>query len=391
MASIRTSLEVYHMKQEVVTSHGQNTERTVEDLISQLKQPLGQYSAVIFSASVAYDFPALAAQIKEKFPQAEVIGTSTSGEISQNGFAKQSVVLTALSCSKTKFSGVLLSGVDKFPITQRADIERAAEKRGIRINNSLSHKDAFALTFVNGLCNAEEALLSLFYAVIKNDQFVIAGGSAGDDLQFKQTFVSYNGKTVSDGAVILFVKTMCAFDIRKENIFKPTGTRLTITEADTYSRKIISIDGMNPRKRYAESLGLSESQVGDAALSHPFGRVFGGNTFITSIAGFNADGTINMYSRVLTNSTLDVLELLPIEEKTSMTCDNIMQTIPDAGCVLLVNCILRTIIFEQQKICPKLISQYHAKISQFAGFSSYGEQIGRINSNQTLVTIAIGE
>src|SRR5574344_1210530 len=163
MASIRTSLEVYHMKQEVVTSHGQNTERTVEDLISQLKQPLGQYSAVIFFASVAYDFPALAAQIKEKFPQAEVIGTSTSGEISQNGFAKQSVVLTALSCSKTKFSGVLLSGVDKFPITQRADIERAAEKCGIRINNSLSHKDAFALTFVNGLCNAEEALLSLFY------------------------------------------------------------------------------------------------------------------------------------------------------------------------------------------------------------------------------------
>ncbi|MCI6799068.1 MAG: hypothetical protein MR970_06375 [Spirochaetia bacterium] len=70
---------------------------------------------------------------------------------------------------------------------------------------------------------------------------------------------------------------------------------------------------MNPRTRYAQLLGIPESKAGDAALTNPFGRVFGGHTFISSIAGFNDDGTINMYSRVLTNSTVEIMELVPIE------------------------------------------------------------------------------
>lgn len=67
---------------------------------------------------------------------------------------------------------------------------------------------------------------------------MIAGGSAGDDLKFQKTFASYNGTVVSDGAVILFVKTPLPFFIQKENIFKPTGSRTKITQADTRIRKI---------------------------------------------------------------------------------------------------------------------------------------------------------
>lgn len=101
------------------------------------------------------------------FCNAEVIGTTTSGEISNSGFTKNSIVLTALSCSRTRFSGIALDGVDKFPIVHKQELEDAARKIGIKCADPMSHKDAFAITFVNGLCNAEEALLSFFYSVIK--------------------------------------------------------------------------------------------------------------------------------------------------------------------------------------------------------------------------------
>ncbi|MFA6937951.1 MAG: FIST N-terminal domain-containing protein [Treponema sp.] len=379
------------MTQEVVKSSRAGSDEAVKELVSQLKKPLSEYKAVLFFASSSYEFAEMSVQIKQNFPNAEVIGTSTSGEISNYGFAKNSVVLTALTCTKTQFAGFILHDVDKYPITQKNSILDAARKCGIMLESTESHKNSFAITFVNGLCNAEEALLSLLYAFIKDDKFIVAGGSAGDDLKFKQTFVSYNGETVSNGAVVLFVKTYGSFDIRKENIFTPSGKLINITQADTYSRKIISLDGVNPKKRYAEALGLTESAISDAVLSHPFGRVFGGKMFISSIAGFNNDGTINMYSRVLPNSTVELLNPLVPEEIAKKTSESILQEIPKPDCVIVINCILRTIMFEQQNKTNLLLSNFKRTFPVFCGFSSYGEQIGKINSNQTLVTIAIGE
>lgn len=379
------------MKQEVIFSRQADTQSAVQELLSKLKNPPEKYNAVLFFASSDYDFSLLSDLLHKKFSGAEVIGTTTSGEISREGFTSRTIVLSALSCDKTKFSGVIFDGVDKFPIIHKKELEDAAGRIGIRCADPMSHKNAFAITFVNGLCNAEEALLSFFYAVIKNDDFIIAGGSAGDDLKFKKTFVSCNGKIVSDGAAILFVKTPLPFFIQKENIFKPTGKRTKITQADTYIRKIISLDGMNPRKRYAELLGIPEAKAESAALTNPFGRVFGGHTFISSIAGFNKDGTINMYSRVLPNSKVELMELVPIKEKIEESLDSALKEIPHPGCVLLINCILRTIIFQQQEICDQICRLYGSHGLDFAGFSSYGEQIGRINSNQTLVSIIIGE
>lgn len=379
------------MKQEVAFTSRLNVDEAIKEVEQQLTKATYDYSAVIFFASSEYNFQELSKKVKEKFPRAEVIGTSTSGEISASGFTKKTLVLTALTCNKTRFSGVIVEDVDKFPIIHKSEIESAITRCGIQIGSSSSHKDAFAITFVNGLCNAEEALLSLFYAIIKNDQFTIAGGSAGDDLKFKQTYVSYNGNTTSNGAVVLFVKTQCAFDIYKENIFKPSGKRIAITKADTYTRRIYQIDGKNAKQYYADCLNLPESSIENAILDHPFGRVFGGNMFISSLASFNGDGSINMYSRVLQNSSVELLDPENPTEIAEETCSILKEKIKNPGCVLIINCILRTISFEQKNLCSKMTELYKRTFPTFCGFSSYGEQIGRINSNQTFVSVIIGE
>lgn len=380
------------MEQEVVTTSVSGNAAIVADaLCSQLKKDPTTYNAVIFFASVKYDFAELSTELKNRFPKAEIIGTSTSGEISPKGFTTGSVVLTTISDSRTKFSGVIIDGVDKFPIVHKPAIEAAMAKNGIRPNDPESHRNSFAINFVNGLCNAEEAFLSLFYAIIGNDKFVVAGGSAGDDLQFKQTYVSYNGVTVSDGCALLFVTTALKFDIRKENIYKPSGKSIKITDADTKTRRVITINGKPAKQEYADAIGVPVSQLDNAVLDHPFGRVFGDYIYISSIAGFNPDNTVNMYCRILKDSEVDLLIPDDWEAMGKNTCKEIREEIRKPEFVLFINCILRTIYFGNLKAYEKLTRLYNDNFPVWCGFSSYGEQFGQINSNQTLVSIVIGE
>ena len=170
-----------------------------------------------------------------------------------------SIVLNAIydgTSGRSKFKGVLIDDADKFPMVHKKSIESAASSIGIQLSSPNCSRDAFAISLICGLLTAEEGILSLLYSIIKDPKFMIAGGSAGDDLKFKATSVSYNGKVSENGAVILFVKTSCKFKIYKENIFKRTGKTVMLTGVNPESHTVTSIDGQNPKKRYAQVVGF---------------------------------------------------------------------------------------------------------------------------------------
>ena len=376
------------MVQEIAISSNQNLDAALKEIMSQLKGS-HSYTAVIIFASICYDFPTLAEKMQELFPRSQVLGTSTSGEITTKGFSKKSLVVTTISDSSTKVSGVVIDDTDQFPIVHKAKIEDAARKVGISLHRTGANKDCFALTFINGLCNAEESSLALLNAVIGDREFVIAGGSAGDDLQFKQTYVSYNGEVVSHGAAVLFFKTQKKFIIKRENIFTPSGKRLRLSDVNIETRTVNTINKQNPKRMYAQALGISESEASKAVLSHPMGRSYGDDVFISSIANFNANGSIAMYCRVLPNSEVELmnpLDAVAIAEKTGR---EFQHEIANPGCVILINCILRTIGFEQQHLTGKIAEAWQKYFPAFCGFSSYGEQKDHLNFNQTLLALVI--
>lgn len=379
------------MVQDIAFTDKRDIDAALEDVYVQLRKG-NMYGAVIFYASTIYDFTILSQKLKNHFSNAEVIGTTTAGEISsKSGFTNNSLVVCGLSDNRTRFSGVLIDGADKFPIIHKSKIEAAARNCGILLKSQGANKDAFAFTFINGLCNAEEGVLSLLNSIIGDEDFIIAGGSSGDDCHFDKTYVSYNGEVATDGAAVLFVKTSCKFRIIKENIFKPTGKKVVLTEVIPETRTIVTIDGKNARRRYAEVLGISEASVENATIQHPLGRVYGGHIFISSMATFNRDGSVNMYSRVIKDSVVEVLEPVDEIEQTIKTCNEVIEEIPNPGCVLFVNCVYRTIQFNQRHLFEKVAETWKKYFKKFCGFSSYGEQIGRQNSNQTLVAVIIEE
>lgn len=379
------------MKQEVAQTSFLAVDRAVEDILSKLSKKAADYDAVVFFASSNYDFARLSVELKKVFTNAEVIGTSSYGEISPKGFTKQTLLVGALSCRKTRFAGVLVENVNRFPIIDRAKIEAAAARCGIALNSKTSHKDAFALTFIDGISYAEETFLSLFYAIIKNDDFIIAGGSAGDDYKFQQTYVSYNGQTALHGAVVLFIKTTCAFDVRAINPFTPTGKRMTITKADVTGRIIQEIDGKSAKRRYADALGVPENRAETVMDVHPLGRVFSGKIFNSSVIGFTPTGSVCVYTRVLPNTVLDVLEPGDGVKIVSDNFTEIHKKIPNPGCVFIINCLLCTTTFEKLNLCGNIAAAYKTAFPVFCGFSSFGEQIGKLNVNQTIISIVIGE
>lgn len=379
------------MEQEVVSTKLKDADAAAEDLARQLKNRPDSYKAVIFMAAISYDFDSLSKAIKQKFPASEVIGTSTAGEINRSGFQNDSVVLTTMSDYGTKVKGVLIENGSKYPVASKEEIERALGECGIRPGDVSSHKNAFAITFINGVFNAEETILSNFYSIIKDDDFKLAGGTAGYTGNEAKTFVSYNGKTTQDGAVMLFVKTPCKFDIRQEDIFNPTGKIVYVTRSDTVKRTIYEINHKSAKQAYAEQLGVSETQAEGMTFENPFGRHLNGAIHIAALAGFGSDKSISTFARIVPNSTLEMMHIGNAEEKCDETCAGILAAIPKPKFVLMMTCITRTMYFSRAALSGKIITKYQKSFPTFAGFSCYGEQIGRVHCNQTLVTVVIGE
>lgn len=379
------------MEQEVVSTRFKEPQGAADDLARQLKKNPDSYKAVIFMAAISYDFDALSKAIKEKFPHSEVIGTSTAGEISTQGFQNDSVVLTTMSDAGTRVKGVLIEKGSKYPVAFKDDIVHALNECGIYSGDVSSHKNAFAITFINGVFNAEETILSNFYSIIKDDDFKLAGGTAGFTGNEAKTFVSYNGNTTQDGAVMLFVKTPCKFDIRQEDIFNPTGKTVYVTKSDTVKRTIYEINRKPAKQVYAEKLGVSESQAEGMTFENPFGRHINEAIHIAALAGFGADRSISTFARIVPNSTLEMMHIGNAEEKCDETCSGILAAIPNPKFVLMMTCITRTMYFERANLSSKIIAKYQKSFPTFCGFSCYGEQIGKVHCNQTLVTVAIGE
>ncbi|MBR6913720.1 MAG: FIST C-terminal domain-containing protein [Treponema sp.] len=378
------------MEQEVVISRKPDVAGAVAELCGKLRRNPDSYQAVIFLAAITYDFALLSEKIKERFPKAEVIGTSTAGEITPDGFTNNSVVLTTMCDSSTKVKGFLVEHGSRYPVSSKARIESAIRECGIRANDANSGKDAFAIAFINGVFNAEESILTNFYSVVKNDYFPLAGGTAGFTGNDAKTFVSYNGKTTQDGAAFLLVKTKCKFDVRQEDIFNPTGKTMLVSEADVVNRTISKFDGKPAKSVYASKLGVSETEAESMTFENPFGRYLNGALHIAALAGFSPDKKISLFARVVPNSTLELMHIGDPLQKCDETCEGIRSALHPKF-TLLMTCITRTLAFERMRISDKIIQKYKSTFPTFAGFSAYGEQLGRIHCNQTLVSVVIGD
>lgn len=359
-----------------------------DEVIKQISQSAAKY--VVFFAGNNYDFELLSLKMKEAFPEAEVVGCTTAGEISKKCLTKNSLVAMSIESSDFITATTVIKDISTTPILSRDEVIRTFERTGANLENALNVKNMFCFTLMDGLSSGEEKVLSVINSIFKDVDFPLLGGSAGDGLDFKVTKVSYNGNVYTNAAIVTFIKTSHKFFIYKENIFKPLGKQMVVTKADIGKRVVYEFDNKPAAKYYAEQVGVPVGDLDKYFMTNPLGRKIGDKIWIASPFKINSDHSMQFYCRVLTNSVLEVLEPQDPIQVMKETIDKIKENIPDVKGIISVNCILRSLQFEQENIGQKMISPL-SELGPLVGFSSYGEQLNNNHLNQTLVLLALGE
>jgi len=102
------------------------------------------------------------------------------------------------------------------------------------------------------------------------DPMPIVGGSAGDDLEYKATWVFEGGKALS-GAAALLIFEMGGVPFRTFRLqdFAPISDYLVVTEADPVQRIVYELDGEPALDLYKRYLGAASAELPASGLSFP--------------------------------------------------------------------------------------------------------------------------
>lgn len=364
--------------------------KEVDAAFRELTTKLHQDPAlVLFFASTSYPFEQVTQLFHEQFPNAEVVGVTTTGEIGPHGFSEFSLVAQSYSQSFGKVKAFLMKDIEKYPIFDRQRLIEAASSIGIQTEAKNVEQQGLAYVFPVGLKAGEEKMLSVINSVFKYDGFPIFGGTAGDDAKFEVTKVSVNGEVSIAGGATVFMKPAVDFHIYKENIFESTGQKVKITKADAEKRIVYEINDRPAAEVYAELIGTTVQNLASQLSFHPIGRKFNDDFLIASPFEPLPDGSISFYCQVYEGAIVEILKPKDAVKEISRTLQHFEETFSELYGVLACNCILRKLQFANEGIFPALNKELE-KLPSLCGFSSYGEQLNKSQLNQTLLMIGFG-
>lgn len=362
-------------------------EKAVEELTNCLhKEP----RLLLYFASAAYDFKQLSQLFSQQYPNAQIVGVTTTGEIGPQGFSEFSISAQSYAEEFGKVEAVLMTDIVKYPIFDRQKLVHAAKKVGIQVNAKAVEKEGLAFVFPVGLQAGEEKMLSVVNSIFTEDGFPIFGGTAGDDAKFEKTYVSVNGETSSIGGAVIFIKPNVDFYIYKENTFKSTGKKVKITKANAENRIVYEMDGRPAAEVYANAIGVKRAELEKYWSLYPLGRKFNQDFYNASPFKVLANGATEFYCQVYEGAILEVLEPKDAVMEMEKTIRQFTQHFTELNGVLTCNCILRKLQFQDEKLFPKL-NEHLKQLPHLCGFSSYGEQLNKSQLNQTMLLIGFGK
>ena len=367
----------------IAHSANQNEKAAVEELKQRIYQE--EMHTVIFFCSPVYDLNKLAACLQASFP-CTVIGCTTSGEITSNGYFEKSIVAAGISGNDLKIRSFLIDPVNQFDLTQAEKLFKTVQSQVQQDGISADWKQ-FGFLLVDGLSMQEENLIASLYHQFYN--IPIFGGSAGDDLHFQSTSVYYDGRFISNAAVFSLFQTTLPFHVFKIQHFIPGKEKLVITESDPVNRKVMEINGEPAAEEYARILGLKIEELTPVVFStYPVILKIGGDYYVRSIQKVNDDGSLTFFCAIDDGLVLTVGHGQDMVDNLNEMLTDIHQNIPSASFILGCDCILRRLEILEKNHTQGILEQLRK--FNFIGFSTYGEQFNSIHVNQTLTGIAIG-
>lgn len=336
---------------------------------------------VFYFGSSKYDPQTLSSQMQQAFAKATVVGCTTAGEIASGQSLNDSVVAMSIGEEEVADAGVAVIEDVASPNAVPDALAKLEAHFKCPVS-SLDLQKHVGVILVDGLSGAEEKLMDKLGDC--TDLFIV-GGSAGDDLKFKRTYVFADGKAHSGAAVLVVLKLRNGFDVIKTQSFKLLGRQLVATRVDEAARRVIEFDHKPALAAYAEAIGVAPEKADTMFLKHPLGLMAGGAPFVRSPQRVGPEGSLFFYCNIKEGMELQVLDGTDMVADTNAILTAKKASGKIAG-LIDFRCILRTLQLRQENRCKEYGEAFQGIPA--IGFSTYGEQyLGHINQTSTMLLL----
>ncbi len=331
------------------------------------------YSAIVDKTFIS----TLLSELILFLPDAVIIGTTTDGEIMDGKVSSGKVVLNF-----SQFENTTLRAAS-------AEHKVNGYYSGQYLAKTLITDDTkLLIAFVDGLHTNGEEFLNGITSI--DDKVIVAGGHAGDNSHFTQTYVFTKDHILSKGAVgvtlnskHLHVHTDYSFN------WHPIGNKLTITKAE--GNRVYTIDGKSAVDTYAYYLGEDIAKgLPSIGVEFPLIVNRNGSNMSRACIAKEDDGSLIVGGNLYTGEKVRIgygnaKEIL----RKSQTILNSTSRKPSEG-IFIYSCMTRRHFMGDEVESEVLPLQ---QISPVSGFFTYGEffssnQKNLLNQTMTLVSLS---
>jgi len=335
--------------------------------------------------------------LKTRYPAAEIIGCSTSGEISAKGVYDDSIQITAIKWDKVK------QRVAQTTIADMQDSHQIAQK----LAKDLAGDQLQALFVLSDGLNVNGSeLLSGFQSVLGD--IPILGGLAGDGGEFVQTVQMFNG-TVSKNMIIAVGLYGDSLIVSSGALggWKPYGPPRKITKSE--KNVVYEMDGKPALPLYRMYIGEAFARgLPGTGLKFPLAVIEQGKRDVekirTLLAINDKDNSLTFAGNVEEGDTVRLCQsnhdrlVEGAESAAHLVKEGLTEMPADFGLAICVSCVGRKgVMAEQVSDEVKSVQTALGDKTVITGFYSYGELAPRPNTNdsvlhnQTMTIAYLGE
>lgn len=372
---------LYYMER-IVIANGysldkqKNLDVCFNKIISQCEMP----KLIIYSSNND-DLWFYAKMIKEKFPDADSIGTSSYINFNSNEYNKNGLSIMAINYDIECSSNIIYE-IDRHPNNYVTHINYA-------LNKLSSLENCCCLEFSCSGSNGEDLVLETFDQTLKGKNITVFGSCSGA-LEENST-VAYNGDIFLNSCVFVFIKNLSGkINFFTDNIYKKTNLNLKTTDIDCDKRIVYEYNHKIAADLFCELLNVDLDSLEEALQNHPIGRQIQDNLFVIDANKINKDGSISYLAQIFNQNKYYILEKINYKEIWKDTKERIQKEVKKNSFGIVINCCGRTRLYENENNFNEFFETLKTICPNFIGFSGYGEQLENHHMNHAFI-VAIFE
>jgi len=370
----------------IIVQESIDAKSSIKDLPSA--SPLVAANLVlVFSSVKRFNEGKLQGALKKRYPTAQIVGCTTSGEISPNGVFDDSVQITAIQWQK---------------VMQR--VAQSKSSTAVNLANQLKADNLRTVLIISdGLNINGSELISGFQSVLGDTPII--GGLAGDGGAFVKTLQMFN-ETVSDHMVIAVGLYGDALVTASGALggWRPYGPPRKVTRSE--KNVVFELDGKPALSLYQMYIGAAFSKgLPGSGLKFPLAVIEEGKREVEKIRTLLAinpdDNSLTFAGNVEEGETVRLCQtnhdrlVEGAGAAANLVLDGLdTQKTNSPGLALCVSCVGRKGVMAEQVVDEvKLVQQILGPQTSVTGFYSYGEIAPRPNTTDSVLhnqTMTIG-